>query len=71
MKKDKKKCKKTKKEPRLFKNVRKEMREVKWPNKKEMFKYSFAVLACIIVLSLFFTASDIIISGVKTVLGGL
>ncbi|MBR3897959.1 MAG: preprotein translocase subunit SecE [Bacilli bacterium] len=69
MKKDKKKDKK--KKEGFLKSVRKEMKEVRWPNKKEMVKYSFAVLACIIVLSVFFTASDLIIAGVRTILEGL
>ena len=60
-----------KKKEGFLKSVRKEMKEVRWPNKKEMVKYSFAVLACIIVLSVFFTASDLIIAGVRTILEGL
>ena len=65
-----KKQKKNKKE-RFLKKVRNEMKEVRWPTRKEMVKYSVAVLACIIVLSVFFTASDLIISAVRTVLEGL
>ena len=53
---------------KFFSNVRKEMKKVRWPKKKEMIKYSFAVLACIIVLSIFFTLSDLIIAGVKTMM---
>ncbi len=65
-----KKEKKTKKEG-FLKSVRKEMKEVKWPSRKEMIKYSFAVLACIVVLSIFFTLSDLIIAGARTILEGL
>lgn len=64
------KKKKEKKESFLTK-VRKEMKKVRWPKKKEMVKYSFAVLLCIIVLSLFFVASDLLITAVRTVIGGL
>ena len=53
---------------KFFSNVHKEMKKVRWPKKKEMLKYSLAVLTCIIVLSLFFTLSDLIIAGVKTLL---
>ena len=70
MSKDKKKEKKEKKELFLTK-VRKEMKKVRWPKRKEMVKYSFAVLLCIVVLSLFFVASDLLITFVRTVMGGL
>lgn len=65
-----KKEKKQKKEG-FLKSVRKEMKEVRWPSKKEMVKYSFAILACIVVLSVFFTASDFVIAGVRTIMEGL
>lgn len=55
----------------FFKSVRSEIKQVRWPNKKEMVKYSFAVLACIVILSIFFTLSDLIIAGVRTILEGL
>lgn len=64
------KKKKEKKEKFLTK-VRKEMKQVRWPKKKEMVKYSFAVLLCILILSLFFVASDLLISAVRTIIGGL
>ena len=64
------KKKKEKKELFLAK-VRKEMKKVRWPKRKEMAKYSFAVLLCIIILSLFFVASDLLITAVRTVIGGL
>lgn len=70
MSKEKKKQKKEKKELFLTK-VRKEMKKVRWPKKKEMVKYSFAVLLCIIVLSLFFVASDLLITAARTIIGGL
>ena len=53
---------------KFFSNVHKEMKKVRWPKKKEMIKYSFAVLACMVVLSLFFTLSDFIIAGAKMLL---
>lgn len=51
---------------KFFSNVHKEMKKVRWPKKKEMLKYSFAVLVCIIVLSIFFVLSDFAIAGIKT-----
>ena len=71
MKKEKKEKVKKEKKERFFKKVRKEMKEVKWPTRKDMVKYSVAVLACIIILSVFFTFSDLIIAGVRTILEGL
>ena len=63
--------KKKQKKERFLTKVRKEMKKVRWPKKKEMAKYSFAVLLCIIILSIFFVASDLLITAVRTVIGGL
>lgn len=49
----------------LFTNVKKEMKKVKWPTKKDMIKYSIATITIIIFFGLFFTASDLIITGIK------
>lgn len=68
MKKD---SKKKEKKEGFIKGVINEIKQVRWPNKKEMGKYSLAVLLCIIFLSIFFTLSDVIISIVKSFLGGL
>ena len=48
---------------KFFAGVKKEMSRVRWPKKKDMIKYSVAVLACIIVFAAFFVASDFIIAG--------
>ena len=37
--------------------VKKEMKKVRWPNKKEMITYSLATLSFIVVFALFFAAS--------------
>ena len=50
----------------FFAGVRKEMERVRWPKKEEMIKYSVALLVCIIVLALFFVASDFIIAFIRT-----
>ena len=65
--------KKKEKKELFFTKVRKEIKKVRvrWPKKKEMVKYSFAVLLCIIVLSLFFVASDLLITAARTIIGGL
>lgn len=46
--------------------VKKEMARVRWPKKKEMVKYSVAVLLCIVVFAVFFVASDVIIAAIRT-----
>ena len=56
---------------KFFAGVKKEMGRVRWPKKKDMIKYSVAVLACALVLALFFVFSDLIIAGVKTLVEGL
>ena len=48
--------------------VKKEMKKVRWPNKKEMATYSIATLLCVIVFALFFTGLDLLISVVKDVI---
>ena len=50
--------------------VRAEFKKVRWPKRKEMIKYSVAVLLCIIVFALFFMLSDFIIAGVQTLMEG-
>ena len=47
-------------------NIKNEMKKVKWPNKKEMIKYSCAALTFIIVFAVFFSLTDLLIAGVKT-----
>ena len=53
---------------KMLSNVRKEMKKVKWPNKKDMIKYSIATLTIILFFGLFFTASDLIIAGIKEIM---
>lgn len=50
---------------KFFKNVKQEIKKIKWPSKKDMVKYSVATLSIILFFCAFFTASDIIISGIK------
>lgn len=62
--------KKAKKKEKKVSGIRSEFKKVRWPKKKEMFKYSVAVLVCIIVFALFFMLSDVIIAAVRTLLEG-
>lgn len=50
---------------KFFKNLKQELKKVKWPNKKDMVKYSISTLVIILFLFVFFTASDLIIMGIK------
>lgn len=52
---------------RFFVSVKKEMKKVRWLTKKEMVKYSVAVLSIMVFLGLFFLASDTIIGFMKMV----
>lgn len=52
---------------RFFVNVKKEMKKVRWPKKKEMIKFSIAALIVICFFMIFFSASDVIISLVRKV----
>jgi len=56
---------------KFLKGVKNEMKKVRWPKKKEMIKYSLAVLICVVVFAVFFIASDLIIAGARTLIEGL
>lgn len=58
-----------KKIARFLVNVKKEMKKVRWLTKKEMIKYSIATLSIMIILGIYFFASDFIISSVKVLVG--
>lgn len=55
----------------FFAGVKKEMKRVMWPKKKDMIKNSVAMLVCIVVLGIFFVCSDLIIAGIRTAMEGL
>lgn len=55
---------KIKKEP-FFKNVIKELKKVKWPDKKYMVKYSIATFVTIILSSVYFYVIFVLFSLVK------
>ena len=52
---------------RFFVIVKKEMKKVRWPKKKEMIKFSIATLIVICFFMLFFSLSDGIISWIVKV----
>ena len=49
----------------FFRNVKKEMKKVRFPKKAEMTKYSVAAISFILFFALFFSLSDFIITGLK------
>lgn len=46
-------------------DVKKELKKVRWPNKKEMLTYSVATVAFILIFGVFFAGIDLIIAGIK------
>jgi len=50
---------------KVLSNVKKEMKKVKWPTRKDMVKYSIATLSIILFFCLFFITSDLIIMALK------
>lgn len=56
----------TKKEKKHFaKDVKEELKKVRWPLKKEMITYSIATLIIILIFGLFFVLTDLIIAGIR------
>ena len=54
---------------KFFIGVKKEMKKVRWPNKKEMATYSFATISLVIVFMIYFTGIDVIIASLKSLIG--
>lgn len=52
---------------KFFVGVKKEMKKVKWPSKKEMVTYSTATIVFVLVFGLFFAGLDFILTGLKMV----
>ena len=54
----------------FLKEVKSEMKKVRFPNKKEMITYSIAIILLIIFFALYFGLLDLIIAGIKTLVRG-
>lgn len=52
---------------RFFVSVKKEMKKVRWPKRKEMVKFSIATIVIVVFLMAYFTLSDVVISLVEKV----
>ena len=54
---------------RFFVSVKKEMKKVRWPKKKEMIKFSIATVSVLCFFMLFFSCIDGILGAIVKVLG--
>ena len=54
---------------RFFANVKKEMKKVRWPKKKEMIKFSVATICIVCFFMAFFTLVDGALGAIVKVLG--
>ncbi len=50
----------------FFKDVKKEMEKIKWPSKKDMFKYSLTTVTFVVFFALFFALLDIVNAYIRT-----
>ncbi len=67
-----KKSKKTVTPKKSFsKEVKTELKKVKWPSKEEMLKYSIATLAFIIIFGLYFYGLDALFAWISSLVKGL
>lgn len=75
LKKEKKEVKKVKKvketKKGFWKEVKSELSKVKWPTKKEMVKYSIAVIGFIIIFGVFFYGLDALFATITSLIKGL
>ena len=54
---------------RFFVSVKKEMKKVRWPKKKEMIKFSIATVSVLCFFMIFFSCIDGILSAIVKVFG--
>lgn len=57
-----------KKIARFLVGVKKEMKKVRWPNKKEMITYSIATIVFVLIFGIFFIGLDLALTGIKMVI---
>ena len=55
-----------KKVKKFFSEVKKELGKVKWPNKKDMIKYSIATIVFVIFFAVFFYLIDLTVAFIKS-----
>ncbi len=54
----------------FLKDVKSEMKKVRFPSRKEMITYSVATISLVIFFALYFGLLDLIIAGIKTLING-
>ena len=52
-----------------FESVKKEMKKVKWPTKKEMIKYTISTLCFVILFALYFFGIESLFAFIKGLVG--
>lgn len=57
---------KMKKLKKYLHDVKKEMKKVRWPNRKELFNYSLATIVFIVFFGVFFSLTDVLLAFVRT-----
>ena len=57
--------KNTKKKETFFKGVKKELAKVKWPKASEVVKYTVATIVLILIVVLFFSLLNLLLSFIK------
>lgn len=55
-----------KKIKKFFSEVKKELGKVKWPNRKDMVKYSIATISFVIFFAVFFYLIDLSVAFIKS-----
>lgn len=53
---------------RFLIGVKNEMAKVRWPEKKELIKYSIATICVVLVFSAFFGLLDVVLASIKMVI---
>ena len=60
---------KVKKDKNLIQQISGELKQVKWPDKKELLKYTIAVMLFIIIFGLYFFGLDALFTWLRGTLG--
>ncbi len=56
---------------KFIREVRSEMRKVSWPNRKELITYTIVVVVTVIIVALFTSVVDVIITAILNLLARL
>lgn len=53
----------------FFMNVKREMKKVRFPSKKELATYSIATIGYVVFFGVFFSVTDMVLAGIRTMVG--